>query len=179
MSRSALPRPSARPVETQRPTAYEEYVALRWSALFRTAYLMAGAHADAEDLVQTTLVKVYGAWGRVARAGSPDAYVRRMLVNTFVSGRRPMRVVRERVMEAVPEPAGEGDTSSEADERLTLWPHITSLPPKQRAVVVLRYYEDLSEQQIADALGCSTGTVKSNASLALRSLRERVEGARS
>jgi RNA polymerase sigma-70 factor (sigma-E family) len=174
----ALPRPSARPVEVQRPTSYEEYVALRWSALYRTAYLMTGAHADAEDLVQTTLVKVYGAWGRVARAGSPDAYVRRMLVNTFVSGRRPMRAVRERVVEAVPEPEVGPDASGEADERLALWPHITSLPPKQRAVVVLRYYEDLSEQQIADALGCSAGTVKSNASLALKALRARVEGAR-
>jgi RNA polymerase sigma-70 factor (sigma-E family) len=152
-------------------TSYEEYVTLRWAALYRTAYLMTGAHADAEDLVQTTLVKVYAAWDRVARADSPDAYVRRTLVNCFVSGRRPMRVSRERVVAAVPDA---GAAPEGPDERLSLWPHVMALPPKQRAVVVLRYWEDLTEQQIADALGCSTGTVKSNASLAMRSLRARM-----
>ena len=70
--------------------------------------------------------------------------------------------------------AGEG-----TEDRLSIWPHVAALPPKQRAVIVLRYYEDLTEQQIADALGCSPGTVKSNASLALKSLRARMEGAHS
>jgi RNA polymerase sigma-70 factor (sigma-E family) len=157
-------------------TSYEEYVTLRWPTLYRSAYLMTGSHADAEDLVQSALVKVYGAWHKVSRADSADAYVRRVLVNTFVSGRRPVRFSRERIMAAVPERAA---VAEGPEDRLSLWPHVASLPPKQRAVIVLRYYEDLSEQQIADALGCSPGTVKSNASLALKSLRARMEGARS
>jgi RNA polymerase sigma-70 factor (sigma-E family) len=152
-------------------STYEEYVATRWTALYRTAYLLAGSHADAEDLAQATLVKAYLAWPKVAAAASPDAYVRRILANTFLSSRRPLRVVRERLVDRtpdvqVPPPASE--------DRLVLWPHVKALPPKQRAVIVLRYYEDLTEQQIADALGCSTGTVKSNASDALRALRARV-----
>jgi len=151
---------------------YEEYVAARWSALYRTAYLLTGTHADAEDLAQNTLVKAYRSWAKVTSAASPDAYVRRIMTNTFVSSRRPLRIARERLVDQVPESlaAPEG---AELD-RMRLWPHIVSLPPKQRAVIVLRYYEDLSEQQIADALGCAPGTVKSNASLALQSLRARM-----
>jgi RNA polymerase sigma-70 factor (sigma-E family) len=165
-------------VDSATPT-YEEYVAARWTALYRTAYLLTGSHADAEDLAQSTLVKVYLSWAKVAGAASPDAYVRRILTNTFVSGRRGLRVARERLVDQVPDVqlAEPGE-----HERLLLWPHVSALPPKQRAVIVLRYYEDLSEQQIADALGCSTGTVKSNASLALSSLRTRIgaeEGATS
>ncbi|MGZ8738701.1 MAG: SigE family RNA polymerase sigma factor [Nocardioides sp.] len=176
-----MPESLARPQigRTERGVAemsYEEYVTLRWPTLYRTAYLMTGSHADAEDLVQSALVKVYGAWDKVSRADSADAYVRRVLVNTFVSGRRPVRFTRERIMAAVPERAA---VAEGPEDRLSLWPHVAALPPKQRAVIVLRYYEDLSEQQIADALGCSPGTVKSNASLALKSLRARMEGAHS
>ncbi|MFL6156161.1 MAG: SigE family RNA polymerase sigma factor [Marmoricola sp.] len=158
---------------------YEEYVAERWSALYRTAYLLTGNHADAEDLAQTALVKAYLSWSRVAEAASPDAYVRRILTNAFISGRRPLRVTRERLVGSVPDVPVAG---ADGETHLVLWPHVAALPPKQRAVVVLRYYEDLTEQQIADALGCSPGTVKSNASLALRSLRARIaaaEGVRS
>ena len=153
-------------------STYEEYVAARWTALYRTAYLLSGNHADAEDLAQTTLVKAYLSWSKVAAAASPDAYVRRILTNAFVSSRRPLRVTRERLVDTTP------DTvlpASIHDDRLVLWPHVVDLPPRQRAVIVLRYYEDLSEQQIADALGCSTGTVKSTASDALKTLRSRVE----
>ena len=159
--------------------AYEDYVAARWNTLFRTAYLLTGSYADADDLAQATLIKAYGSWAKVASASSPDAYVRRIMTNTFISARRPLRIRQERLVDRVPEVAtGDGIDH----ERMRLWPHIASLPPKQRAVIVLRYYEDLSEQQIADALGCSPGTVKSNASLALRSLRTRMgaeEGATS
>ena len=150
---------------------YEEYVGARWSALYRTAYLLTANHADAEDLAQTTQVKTYLAWSKVAAAASPDAYVRRVMTNAFLSGRRPLRVTRERLVDQPPEVAV---AESSNDDRLTLWPHVVDLPPKQRAVVVLRYYEDLSEQQIADALGCSTGTVKSTASDALKALRSRI-----
>lgn len=162
-----------------RGPAYEEFVATRWVALYRTAYLLTGNHADAEDLAQGTLVKAYPAWDRVSAASSPDAYVRRIMTNLFISSRRGLRVARERLVETTPDSV---EVTGDGDERLMLWPHVASLPPKQRAVVVLRYYEDLSEQQIADALGCSPGTVKSNASTALRALRSRLdseEGVRS
>lgn len=155
-------------------TTYEEYVATRWATLYRTAYLMTGNHADAEDVVQTALVKVYAAWSKVTAADAPESYVRRILTNTFLSSRRPLRVTRERLVDQLPETSV---TPAGSEDRLSIWPHVASLPPKQRAVVVLRYYEDLSEQQIADALGCSTGTVKSNASLALKSLKARMTAA--
>jgi RNA polymerase sigma-70 factor (sigma-E family) len=150
---------------------YDEYVATRWTALYRTAYLLTGSHADAEDLAQTALVKTYLSWSKVTGAASPDAYVRRILTNAFLSGRRPLRVAREQLVDRTPEvqavePSGE--------DRLALWPHVAALSPRQRAVVVLRYYEDLSEQQIAEILGCSTGTVKSTASDALKVLRQRI-----
>ena len=157
---------------------YEEYVGSRWTALDRTAYLLTASHADAEDLVQTALVKAYLSWAKVSAADSPDAYVRRILTNAFLSSRRPLRVTRERLVDAPPEVPTHAPDS---DDRLLLWPHVRDLPPKQRAVVVLRYYEGLSEREIADVLGCSPGTVKSNASAALTSLRARLatEGDRS
>jgi RNA polymerase sigma-70 factor (sigma-E family) len=169
---------SAALTDTTAPS-YDEYVAARWTALYRTAYLLSGNHADAEDLAQTALVKAYLAWSKVAVASSPDAYVRRILTNVFISSRRPLRVARERLVERLPDvEVG----ASVPDDRLVLWPHVSALSPRQRAVIVLRYYEDLSEQQIADALGCSPGTVKSTASDALKVLRSRIastEGARS
>jgi RNA polymerase sigma-70 factor (sigma-E family) len=159
------------PVQDSGAPTYDEYVAARWSALYRTAYLLTANHADAEDLVQAALVKAYLSWSKVAAASSPDAYVRRILTNTFLSSRRPLRVSRERLVDQPPEVAAGSSTS---EDHLTLWPHVVDLPPRQRAVVVLRYYEDLSEQQIADALGCSAGTVKSTASDALKALRGRI-----
>lgn len=161
--RSSLPLPAT-------PT-YEEYVGARWTALYRTAYLLTGNHADAEDLAQTTMVKAYQSWSKVVGAESPDAYVRRILTNAYLSSRRPLRVTRERLVDEPPDTAV---SASDDHDRLVLWPHIASLSPRQRAVVVLRYYEDLSEQQIADVLGCSTGTVKSTASDAVRALRSRI-----
>jgi RNA polymerase sigma-70 factor (sigma-E family) len=148
--------------------SYEEYVAARWSTLYRTAYLLTANHADAEDLAQAALVKAYLAWSKVAAASSPDAYVRRILTNEFLSSRRPLRVSRERLVGRAPDVAS---PAAAGDDRLLLWPHVATLPPRQRAVIVLRYYEDLSEQQISDILGCSRGTVKSQASDALRALR--------
>jgi RNA polymerase sigma-70 factor (sigma-E family) len=161
----------AQPEKQSADPTYDEYVASRWSSLYRTAYLLTGNHADAEDLAQNALVKAYLAWGKVADAASPDAYVRRILTNTFISGRRGLRVARERLVDQTPDSAV---VTEDNHEHLLLWPHVAALPPKQRAVVVLRYYEDLSEQQIAETLGCSPGTVKSNASLALRTLRSKI-----
>lgn len=153
------------------PASYEEFVAARTGALFRVALLMTRSRADSEDLLQTTLVKVYVEWDRVRDAASPDAYVRRILLNTFLSSRRLARFSREVLVHAVPDdPVHDHDH----DERLSVWPHVKSLPPRQRAVIVLRYYEGLSEREIAAALGCGTGTVKSTASAAMKNLRSRM-----
>ena len=150
---------------------YEEFVVARSPALYRTAYLLTGQRADAEDLLQTALVKVYVGWRKVVAARSPEAYARQVLVNTFVSGRRPARFTRERLVTSLPE---RGAHDVDPTDRLSLWPHVASLPPRQRAVVVLRYYESLSEAEIAETLGCARGTVKSTASAALATLRTRM-----
>ena len=149
---------------------FEEYAAARWPVLFRTALLLTGDAAEAEDLAQTTLVKVFAAWGKVRRADSPDAYVRRMLVNELTSDRR-----RSARRAAIPLPPT-SDTMPIEDpgERLDLWQQVLALPPRQRAVLVLRYYEDLGEAEAAHVLGVSVGTVKSQAYAALRTLRTRL-----
>ena len=154
-----------------RTSTYEEFVGARSAALFRTAYLMTGNRADAEDLLQAALIKLYVGWRRAQAADSPEAYARRILVNTLISGRRPARFTRERLVETPPERAA---TDPDPHDRLSIWPHVAALPPRQRAVVVLRYYEGLSEQEIADTLGCAAGTVKSTAAAALKSLRTRM-----
>jgi RNA polymerase sigma-70 factor (sigma-E family) len=148
---------------------FEEYAGSAWPSLYRYAYLLTGNHADAEDLAQQTLLKAYAAWSRVEASDSPTAYLRRTLTNTYLSQRRPQKRRLEVLTDAPPElrPAPEGGP----EDRMVLWPHVRSLPPRQRAVVVLRYYEQLSEQEIADVLGCSRGTVKSTAHHALNTLR--------
>ena len=148
---------------------FEEYAGSAWSSLYRYAYLLAGNHADAEDLAQQTLVKAHRSWSRVEASDSPTAYLRRMLTNTYLSEHRPRKRRLEVLTEAPPEPGSPAGGGPE--DRMVLWPHVKSLPPRQRAVVVLRYYEGLSEQEIADVLGCSRGTVKSTAHHALRALR--------
>lgn len=162
---------------TQVPS-FEEYAVASWSMLYRSAYLLAGNHADAEDLAQQTLIKAHGAWAKVSASGSVNAYVRRILTNTFLSSRRPARRRLELLTDQIPEWSSTTGTAGGAagmpgtsDERLALWPHVKRLPPQQRAVIVLRYFEDLSESEIAETLGCSRGTVKSTAHRALKSLQ--------
>ena len=148
---------------------FDEYAAIAWPSLYRYAYLLAGNHADAEDLAQQTLLKAYRSWSRVERSDSPAAYLRRILTNCYLSQRRPRGRRLELLTDALPERGHLPDDGPE--DRMALWPHVNSLPPRQRAVVVLRYYEDLSEQEIADVLDCSCGNVKSTAHHALKSLR--------
>ena len=154
---------------------FEEYAAAAWPSLYRRAYLLSGNHADAEDLAQQTLIKTHGAWPAVSRAESPNAYVRRILTNTFLSTKRP----RSSRLELL---AGENASEPVAplvdgpEDRMVLWPHVRALPPRQRAVIVLRYYEQLSEAEIADALECSRGNVKSTAHRALQNLRTALDG---
>ncbi len=154
---------------TDAPT-FEEYAGAAWPSLYRYAYLLAGSHPDAEDLAQQTLLKAYRSWSRIRGADSPQAYLRTMLTNTFLSQRRPKGRRLELLTDTPPEPT-HAPSDRGTEDRMVLWPHVKSLPPRQRAVIVLRYYEDLSEEEIADTLGCSRGTVKSTAHRGLQALR--------
>ncbi|RKN46910.1 SigE family RNA polymerase sigma factor [Streptomyces hoynatensis] len=150
--------------------AFQEFVRSRWSALVRTAYLLTGDRHLAEDVVQSTLAKAYRSWPRVCRSDNPDAYVRRMLVTCHRDRFRKRRVA-EHLTDIPPEEATAQDDMARADEREVLARALAGLPKRQRAVVVLRYWEDLSEPEVARALGCSVGTVKSQAAKALAKLR--------
>jgi RNA polymerase sigma-70 factor (sigma-E family) len=157
------------PAQTEAPT-FEEYAASAWPSLYRRAYLLTGSHADAEDLAQQTLIKTHRSWSRVSGSEAPNAYVRRILTNTFLSVRRPKgRRLELLAGDHAPEPVAAAPDGPE--DRMALWPHIQELPARQRAVIVLRYYEQLSEAEIADTLGCSRGNVKSTAHHALKNLR--------
>ena len=149
--------------------AFRAFVASRTAALLRSAYLLVGDHGQAEDLVQTALVKTYLAWSRIREPAAVESYVRRTMATTATSWWRGRRF-RERVVETLPDRA-DADHVDPSLERDSMWSHLRELPARQRAVLVLRYYENLSEAEIADALGCSRGTVKSQASDALAHLR--------
>lgn len=151
---------------------FAEYVAARSPALLRTAYLLVGQRADAEDLLQASLAKTYLAWGRIREPAAADAYVRRVMVNTRTSWWRRRRV-DEYPSDSLPETVAD-DATGASDLHDALWSALETLPRRQRAVLVLRYWCDLSEAQTADELGISPGTVKSTASRALASLRDRV-----
>ena len=146
---------------------FTAYAVQAWAKLYRRAYLLSGQHADAEDLAQQTLIRARRHWRKVVRAGSPDAYVTRILTNVYLSSRQRARVVRE-VLRAVPETPAETSPSPIEGE---LWSLLLALPPRQRAVVVLRFYEDLAERDVAEMLGISVGTVKSTTHKALAHLR--------
>ena len=147
---------------------FEDYVLARSPALLRTAYLLTGNRADAEDLLQTALAKTYLAWGRIRDREAVDGYVRRVLVTTQTSFWRRRRP--EDPYADLPERPGR-DAHADSDLHAALWGALSGLTRKQRAAVVLRYYEDLSEAETARVLGVSVGTVKSTTSRALASLR--------
>lgn len=152
------------------PPDFESYVAARRPALRRTAYLLTGDWDRAEDVVQDALTNLFVHWRRASRARRVDAYVRRTLVNAYLSEqRRPWR--RERSTESLPETAYAAPADA-SDDRDRLRRALAQLGPSQRAVVVLRYWDDLSVEETAAALGCSTGNVKSQAARGLAHLRE-------
>jgi RNA polymerase sigma-70 factor (sigma-E family) len=153
-------------------SSFREYVAARGPALSRLAYLLTGSHADADDLVQQALAKAYARWSHIARLDSPDAYVRRIMANQNVSWWRARR--RERLTDRTPDEVVPDSAAQQATADL-IRGAVRSLPPRQRAAVVFRYYEDLDDAAIAAALGCSVGTVRSQISRALASLRGRAE----
>jgi RNA polymerase sigma-70 factor (sigma-E family) len=148
---------------------FAEFVAARWRPLLRTAYLLTGDEGRAEDLLQTALARLWLVWPRV-RDEAPEAYVRKILANTSASWWR-RRWHGERPTEHLPEVPGHDDLAAAAADRDRLRVALRSLPPRQRAVVVLRYAEDLSEKQVADELGISLGTVKTLAARGLARLR--------
>ncbi|MET8281939.1 SigE family RNA polymerase sigma factor [Micromonospora sp. NPDC005174] len=151
---------------------FREFVAARSAALLRTAYLLAGDWATAEDLLQTALTKTYLAWKRLGGIEAVEPYARRVMVNTSTSWWR-RRWHGERPTEVLPERPGVDEIERQLDRDL-LWRHLKELPSRQRAVLVLRYYEDMSEAQTAALLDISPGTVKSQASRALATLRRRM-----
>ena len=147
------------------PEGFAEFVVARQAALLRTAYLLTGHAQDAEDLVQNALVKVVPHWRRIS--DNPEPYVRRVLVRENVSRWRRRRW-RETSTDELPERLADAE---DHDELMTVRAALATLAPRQRAVVVLRYYEGRSEAEIADQLGISPGTVKSHARDALSRLR--------
>jgi RNA polymerase sigma-70 factor (ECF subfamily) len=150
---------------------FRQFVAVRSAGLLRTAYLMVGDWAHAEDVLQTALTKTYLAWRRLGGIEAVDSYARRVVVTTATSWWR-RRWHSERPSSELPEQSV--DPSDGWAEREALWGHVRALPARQRAVLVLRYYEDLTETQTADILGVSVGTVKSQTARALRTLRARL-----
>ncbi|GGO67974.1 SigE family RNA polymerase sigma factor [Nonomuraea cavernae] len=151
--------------------AFDEFLAARSTSLLRTAILVCGAtRHDAEDLVQHALEKTYRHWSRIRR-DNPEAYARRIVVNAAISRARRNRVIREITFARPPDtPAN----SPDLDLRDALIEELRRLPPKMRAVLVLRYWEDQSEASTAAQLGCSVGTVKSQAARGLARIRERM-----
>jgi len=150
-------------------SGFREYVGSRLDPLRRTAYLMCGDWHTADDIVSTALLKLYRDWRRISRMEHLDAYARRAVINAWLDERRrPWR--RERSVEALPPravPAGDGAV----DDRLAVLRHLDALPARRRAVIVLRYYCDLSVEETAEVMECSPGTVKSQTTRALETLR--------
>ncbi len=163
------PEPGARSAQ---PVDFEEFVLARRGALLRTAYLLVGDPHDAEDLVQVALAKVVPQWRKIAHR--PEPYVRTVLARESVNRWRARRW-REAPREVLPEPVTVGSAGPPADrhtdERLVLQAALATLAPRQRAVIVLRYFDDLTEKQTAAALGIAVGTVKSQARDGLARLR--------
>jgi len=156
--------------------SFEDFVHARAGSLLRTALLLTGQNrAEAEDLLQLALERAYRHWHRVCDSGDPERYVRRILANA--SADRWRRLTR-RPEQALP--AGEGpgipDRTAEVADRDFLLRALAGLPPRQRAVLVLRYFDDLSEAEVAEMLGCSLGTVKSQAARGLARLRDAAAG---
>lgn len=148
---------------------FHEFVTARWSRLVRTAYLLTGHRHDAEDLAQTTLVRVYQGWGRVRVSESPDAYVHKIMVRCHGHRFRKRRVA-ERLGD-LPD-AATADSTDQVAQRRALVAALQDLPKKQRTIVVLRFWSDLTEREAAEVLGCSIGNVKSQTHRALAKLRQ-------
>jgi RNA polymerase sigma-70 factor (sigma-E family) len=158
---------------SDRDAAFEEYFSARSDAMRSTAYLLCGDWHRAEDLVQQTFTKIYLAWRRIQRQEAMDNYTRQTLVRTFLSERRRGWFRYESV--GFPQTDRAAAWGGRPEERLLLLEALVKVPPRQRAVLVLRYWEDQSVEQTAALLDCSTGTVKSQAARGLSTLRGLLE----
>jgi RNA polymerase sigma-70 factor (sigma-E family) len=159
-------------VKATENVAFEGFVAARWNALVRTASLLTGDQQLAEDLVQTALEKTVRHWDSVRRSEAVEAYVRRIMYREQISRWRRLRLV-ELPSATLQEPRPAGDAATDqVEDRLVLWDALMQLGRRQRTVLVLRYFEDMSEQQVADALDIRLSTVKSTARRALAHLRD-------
>ena len=147
-----------------------DFVSACWSRLFRLAYVLTGDERNADDLLQSALERTYARWSRVSRMDAPEAYVRKLMLSTLISTRRRPGWSREWLRDVLPDRALPAPDAGVVNHEL-LWPLVCALPERQRAVVVLRYYEDLSEAQTAEVLGCAPGRVKSQTHEAMRALR--------
>jgi RNA polymerase sigma-70 factor (sigma-E family) len=154
--------------------AFGEYVRSRSQSLLRIAQGMTGNRADAEDLLQATLVKAYQSWDRVDDPAALDTYVRRVMVNTHISGWRKRRV-DEYPTDELPDSAPAEDATRDSDLRDVIQRAIDRLPRQMRAAVMLRFYDDMTEPEVAAALGVSVGTVKSTVARAVAKLRKDAE----
>lgn len=150
---------------------FDDYVRLRGARLVRLARLLVQDRHLAEDLVQEVLGKAFVRWKSIVTAGDPDQYVRKMLVNANIDRWR-RKSSSELATGTIAERAGRGDIGQEAADRDATWRLVSQLPTKQRAAVVLRYYEDMDDESIADILNCSAVTVRSQVMRALATLRE-------
>jgi RNA polymerase sigma-70 factor (sigma-E family) len=149
--------------------SFRDYVAARLMGLSRAAFLLTGDRHLAEDLVQQALIQVASRWEKISAGGDPDPYVRRVLYTQHVSWWRRRRLIDR--PHADPPDVVVADRAGDTDTELTVRQALRRLTPKQRAVLVLRYFEDLTEAQTAEVLGLSVGTVKSNTRDALARLR--------
>ncbi len=149
---------------------FDDFVLARSPALQRAAFLMVGDVSLAQDLVQEALVKTYVAWPRLHRTASAEAYTRKAITTTAISWFRRKSWNNERVVETLPE-RGTRAHDDAVVHRTLLWNCLQDLPPRQRAAIVLRYYEDLTEAQTAAAMSCAVGTVKSQVAAGLAKLR--------
>ncbi|MGH3330392.1 MAG: SigE family RNA polymerase sigma factor [Nocardioidaceae bacterium] len=156
--------------------AFAEFVSARSPALFRSAYLMVGDQGLAQDLLQEALTKTYVAWPRLRDVANAEGYTRRAITTTAISWWRRKSWGNERPHDVLPERHA-GSHDDDVVARDYLWQHLQELPPRQRAAIVLRFYEDLTEAQTAEAMGCAVGTVKSQVSQGLKRLRDRMGGA--
>jgi RNA polymerase sigma-70 factor (sigma-E family) len=150
---------------------FAEFVGARGRALQRTAWLLTGDWALAEDLVQTALARTWPRWDRIRRRDSPDIYVRQVIVNTWLTWRR-RKWRGEQAFATVPDEPAPGDHAAEIVVRLAVRQALETLTERQRAVVVMRVFDDMPEADVARALNVSVGTVKSTAAQALAKLRQ-------
>lgn len=149
---------------------FREFVAGRMAGLRRSAYLLCGERHGADDLVSIAIGKLFRNWRKISRVDQPDAYLRRILVNAWLDERR-RPWWRERSTDDPPEPPPRPGQDTDVDTRLTLLGVLDRLSPRRRAVLVLRFFDDLSVEQTADILGLSTGTVKTHTARGLADLR--------